>query len=579
MTTIDGVLNEFTGLLDRFPLTPAVFAGLPDDESEAAFRALSVVHRRLTTCLAVSAANIERRSRYTAGRDGLARRKGYTNAEAMLQDLSGGGGTSRIEARTLIEAGTMVFEADAARQRQADSARRAQEWEEERARQLAELEAAQQAAQAAGEPAPEPLPEPEPAPEPPEPAPWFAGIGDAVATGVLSTPAATAIRRGLGEPAPGVTEEDLTQALAEFIPEAATLNTDQASKAARALRDRIDQEGIASRSAAMKARQYLRVWDKPDGMLHGVFELDPENGSVFRDFMRQVAGPRLGGPRFTSEEGRAWAKALMDDPRPTDRILAESLIETLRLAAAADPMTMVTSREPSLKIVVGAAEKLEPAAPSPSASPSQLVVPPAGLVHLNGFIEGTQQAVPRSTIDRLLCTGAFTQVLTDSGGAVLDVGRQQRLFTSEQRLALAIRDGGCMMPNCNKPPSWTEAHHIDGFAEGGLTDLADGIMFCGPDHLRVHNDGWKVKRIRTAGVDTYWLIPPEAADPKRTPIRLQSKSPLKLGSPFLLARADHPPLIEPPCAGRMEVSTGSTIGRGALIEVGCADRGGGADRA
>ena len=156
MTTIDGVLNEFTGLLDRFPLTPAVFAGLPDDESEAAFRALSLVHRRLTTCLAVSAANIERRSRFTAGRDGLARRKGYTNAEATLQDLSGGGGTSRIEARTLIEAGTMIFEADAARQRQAEAARHAQELAEERARQRAELEAARQAAQAAGEPAPRP---------------------------------------------------------------------------------------------------------------------------------------------------------------------------------------------------------------------------------------------------------------------------------------------------------------------------------------------------------------------------------------------------------------------------------------
>ena len=127
-------------------------------------------------------------------------------------------------------------------------------------------------------------PETEPQPEP-EPAPWFSELGDAVSTGVLSTPAATAIRRGLGEPAVGVTEADLTQALAGFIPEAATLNADQASKAARALRDRIDQAGIASRSAAMKSRQNLRVWDKPDGMLHGNFELDPENGSVFRDFM------------------------------------------------------------------------------------------------------------------------------------------------------------------------------------------------------------------------------------------------------------------------------------------------------
>ncbi len=535
MTTIDGVLNELTGILDRSPLSAALFSELTDDEAEAAQKALFRFHRRVTSCLAVSSANIDRRSVWTRGREGLARRKGYQNAEAMLQGLSGGGGISKAEARTLIEAGTMAVEADAAR--------RCQEAAAEQDRQRRERERDQ-----AGSPEPGDIdlpPEPESAPEP---APWFTELGDAVSTGVLSTPAAAAIRRGLGEPAPGVSTEDLTQALAGFIPEAVTLNTDQASKAARALRDRIDTAGIASRSAAMKARQFLRVWDKPDGMLHGNFELDPENGSVFRDFMRQVAGPRLGGPRFTSEEGQAWAKALMDDPRPTDRILAEGLMEALRVAAAADPMMVVTHREPSLKIVVSVDDAPAdpgpgtsgPAAPAPAApvrAASPLILRPerpTGLVQLTGFIEGTSEAVPRTTIDRLICTGPFTTLFTDSRGAILDVGRQQRLFTSEQRIALAIRDGGCMMPGCLRPPSWTEAHHLDGWAEGGLTDLADGIMFCAPDHLRLHNDGWTVTRTRTAGVDTYWLIPPAAADPARKPIRLRSKSPLMLGSPYRL---------------------------------------------
>ena len=526
MTTIDGVLNELTGVLDRSPLSAALFAELTDDEAEAAQRALFRFHRRVTSCLAVSSANIDRRSVWTRGSEGLARRKGYTNAEAMLQGLSGGGGISKTEARTLIEAGTMAFEADAARERQ----ERATEQDRQRRDRDRDREREQ-----TGNPDLGRIDLP---PEPkPEPAPWFRELGDAVSTGVLSTPAATAIRRGLGEPAPGVSTEDLTAALAGFIPEAVTLNTDQAAKAARALRDRIDQAGIASRSAAMKARQYLRVWDKPDGMLHGNFELDPENGSVFRDFLRQVAGPRLGGPRFTSEEGQAWAKALMDDPRPTDRILAEGLMEALRVAATADPMMVVTHREPSLKIVVSVDDARDTAAPvAPAASP--LILPPqrpTGVVHLTGFIEGTGEAVPRSTLDRLICTDGLIPVFTDIRGAVLDVGRQQRLFTSEQRIALAIRDGGCMMPECLRPPSWTEAHHLDGWAaEGGLTDLADGIMFCTPDHLRLHNDGWKVTRSTVDGRDVYWLIPPEAADPAQEPIRLRSKSPLKLGSPYRL---------------------------------------------
>ena len=35
------------------------------------------------------------------------------------------------------------------------------------------------------------------------------------------------------------------------------------------MRNRIDTNGIASRADAMRARQYLRVSDRPDGMLFG----------------------------------------------------------------------------------------------------------------------------------------------------------------------------------------------------------------------------------------------------------------------------------------------------------------------
>ena len=49
-----------------------------------------------------------------------------------------------------------------------------------------------------------------------------------------------------------------------------------------------------------------------------------------------------------------------------------------------------------------------------------------------------------------------------------------------------------------------------------------------PCHLRHHNDHWKTTRTD----NQYYLIPPTTADPTHTPIRLESKTPLKLGSPF-----------------------------------------------
>ncbi|MEO6201262.1 MAG: hypothetical protein ABIX44_08875, partial [Cryobacterium sp.] len=61
---------------------------------------------------------------------------------------------------------------------------------------------------------------------------------------------------------------------------------------------------------------------------------------------------------------------------------------------------------------------------------------------------------------------------------------------------------------------------------------ADGMLFCAPDHLRLHNEHWKVVRTGTGTGTDYSLIPPPTIDPKQKPIPLTSKSALKLGSPL-----------------------------------------------
>ncbi|TDW30474.1 HNH endonuclease signature motif containing protein [Cryobacterium psychrophilum] len=487
-TTIDGVFVDLTGSLARSGISAASFAELSDDGSENTHRAIAQHAREVAKYVALSAANVASRSDWALGREGLARKKGYGTAEDYVQALGGGGGNTKADTRRLIEAGTMAAEAETARARQ----------------EQADTHAVAH-------------------PESPPVAvytPWFAPLGSAVTDGTLSTDAATAIRRGLGEPAIGVTDEMLADAVVALIAECRTVNADQAAKAARRSRDEIDAAGIASRADAMRARQYLRVWDKPDGMLHGSFELDPENGSYFKDFLLQITGPRQGGPRFVEKGEKERAQRIIADPRSTEQIAAEALIEVIKVAAAADPGTLFGRIRPSVKLVV-----IE--APAPTPAPGQSAS--GQLLLANGFVEGTTDAVPPATIDRMVCNSGFTPVLFSRDGTVLDVGREQRLFTQAQRAALALRDGGCRWPDCHRPPSFSEAHHLHRWnADGGLTNLDDGILLCVRDHLRLHNDRWEITRTGTE----YWLIPPPAADATRTPIRLVSKSPLKLGSPL-----------------------------------------------
>jgi len=480
-STIDGVFVDLTGSLARSGISAASFVELSDDQSENTHRAIARLSRDVATYLALSAANVATRSDWQLGREGLARKKGYPSPEDYVQSLGGGGGSSKADTRRLIEAGTMATEAETARERQKQAEAHAVEHPE--------------------------------APPVEVHVPWFAPLGTAVSDGTLSTECATAIRRGLGEPAIGVTERRLTDAVVALIAECRTVNADQAAKAARQCRDSIDAAGVASRADAMRARQYLRVWDKPDGMLHGTFELDPENGAYFRDFLLQITGPRTGGPRFVEKGEKERAQRIIDDPRSTDQIAAEALIEVIKVAAAADPGTLFGRIRPSVKLVITD----EPA-------PGQIL--------RTGFIEGTPDAVPTTTIDRSICNTGFIPVLFSRDGMVLDVGREQRLFTAAQRAALALRDGGCKWPDCHRPPSHCEAHHLHGWADGGgLTNLDDGILLCARDHLRLHNDGWQITRAGTGASVDYWLIPPWAADPTRTPIRLVRGSALKSWSP------------------------------------------------
>ncbi|HEV3465363.1 MAG TPA: DUF222 domain-containing protein, partial [Actinomycetota bacterium] len=60
----------------------------------------------------------------------------------------------------------------------------------------------------------------------------------------------------------------------------------------------------------------------------------------------------------------------------------------------------------------------------------------------------------------------------------LDVGRATRVVQPAQRTALAVRDGGCVFPDCSRPLAWCEAHHLVHWVDGGLTDLANLVLLC-----------------------------------------------------------------------------------------------------
>jgi Domain of unknown function (DUF222) len=76
----------------------------------------------------------------------------------------------------------------------------------------------------------------------------------------------------------------------------------------------------------------------------------------------------------------------------------------------------------------------------------------------------------------------------------LDVGRATRVVQPAQRAALAVRDGGCVFPDCDRPLAWCDAHHLWHWIDGGPTDLANLALLCRAHHRAVHEGGWQLTR-------------------------------------------------------------------------------------
>jgi hypothetical protein len=102
------------------------------------------------------------------------------------------------------------------------------------------------------------------------------------------------------------------------------------------------------------------------------------------------------------------------------------------------------------------------------------------------LVDGTE--ISPGEARRLACGAGIIPAVLGGPSAVLDLGREARLFTKAQRIALALRDKGCRAEGCDRPASWCEAHHLtQPWAQGGRTDLADGILLCGHHHRLAHH--------------------------------------------------------------------------------------------
>jgi hypothetical protein len=344
-----------------------------------------------------------------------------------------------------------------------------------------------------------------------DPAAWLGEVAARVTTGDLSIGAAAAIQGGLGVPSPTVAADDLADAAHELLTASRFLPPEKIARHARELRDELDEAGVADREAELRQKRFLRLTQQANGMTRIIGLLDPESAALVTDAIDAVTAPRRGGPRFIDPAAEALTKGITLDARTTGQLALDALVEMVRIAAAADPGHLFATRKPAVRVYITATD----------------LARGTGAAHL----EGQTSAISVATVERLACGNGYLAIqFSDSGdtngansGMALRLGRTRRTFTDAQRTVLAAIWGGCAMPDCDRPPSWCEAHHIDEWLnDHGTTDINNGILLCRHHHLLVHNRGGKIRRHG----NNHSFEPPPGDPLHPTPIPLTPKNPV-----------------------------------------------------
>jgi hypothetical protein len=116
-----------------------------------------------------------------------------------------------------------------------------------------------------------------------------------------------------------------------------------------------------------------------------------------------------------------------------------------------------------------------------------------------------QGHLPRCLARWASCDGEITRVVLGAGSRPLDVGRSQRVVPGYLRTVLNIRDGGCIIPGCDRPPGWCQAHHITHWADSGETSAENLALLCQKHHTELHLGRWTITV--TDGVPSARFVP------------------------------------------------------------------------
>lgn len=111
----------------------------------------------------------------------------------------------------------------------------------------------------------------------------------------------------------------------------------------------------------------------------------------------------------------------------------------------------------------------------------------------------TGSIVDVEAIRLIACDSSVCRIVFGPDSEILDVGRKTRVWSVAQRRAIIARDRTCTWKGCERPARWADIHHVDHWADGGITSVELGVLLCRFHHVLTHIEEAKARKRRTRG--------------------------------------------------------------------------------
>ena len=267
---------------------------------------------------------------------------------------------------------------------------------------------------------------------------------------------------------PRIDPEVLAAGVWELLADAMDLSFVEFERRALVFEALADPEGAAEKSERLRQRRSALMRQNVDGGwdLHAAFDEvgGPEFLEIFcwyvdREFRRDWdhAVGILG-------EGKVDASTLR---RTEAQRRADALLEMARAAAACPPDR--ARPLPTVNFLLDAK--------SAEAAADGVMLDPLGYREVVSRTDRGDRVDPRAIIGVSLWA-LIRRVVIDAKGAVIDLGRTQRLFTGSAREAVMLLEPACIWPGCDQPHRWCHADHITSWTERGPTNSDNGAPLC-----------------------------------------------------------------------------------------------------